>query len=536
MKNGRKAGKAESAKFVAAGGDILQERIFDSIDQVVLVWDKERMELEFVSDNSLRILGISASQWKCSHNLLLQQIREDDRKGFEQLKQKKTEEWKFHYRHPVSTVTKYLSMHVYNGINESDRKKDIIVISDQTKQLELTQQLEQTLKAAQAANSAKSQFLTNMSHDIRTPMNAIIGMTEIAEIHIDEKQKVKDCLEKISVSSRHLLSMINDLLDMSKIESGKLLLNEEAFDLSAELQQLIEASRHQVYARQQEFDVVLEDMDKEEVYGDWVRIRQVLEKVIDNAMTYTPPGGRIKLEVVKRECRYRGYSCYEFQITDTGIGMSREQCRRIFDPFERAQNSTISRKEGAGIGMTIVKSILDMMNGEISIESREGKGTCVTIDVYLRRRKEGRQIEQEDESIKGTGEEKQYESFTDCRVLLVEDNEMNMEIGEELLQMTGVMVEKAWNGKEAVRMLTSAPKGYYQMAFMDIQMPVMDGMEAVRLIRSSENEAVRSMPVIALSANVFLDDIKKAMDAGFSQYVAKPADITSLCKVMQQYI
>jgi len=524
--------------------------------------------------------------------------------------------------------------------------------------------LKEACEAANHANAAKSEFLSRMSHDIRTPMNAIIGMTAIAGTHLDDREKVSSCLGKITISSRHLLSLINEVLDMSKIESGKIDLVEEEFSLSELLENILTMVRPTMKAKEQMLDVRIAELTHENVIGDEIRLQQVFMNLISNAVKYTPVGGKIEIGIAEKPSKIYGYGCYEFTFKDNGIGMSAEFQKQIFEPFSRAEDSRVSKIEGTGLGMTIAQNIVRMMNGTIDVESEVNKGSKFTVTVFLKHQKtkdvdieelqelpvlvadddedaceaackiltdlgmcgegvlsgeeavertkaaaeagkdffavildwkmpgmdgietarEIRKILGEDvpiiilsaydwsevedearaagvngfitkplfksrllylfkqfvedadgrkEGLENSMEERDYSKK---RILLVEDNELNREIAEEILGETGVAIESAGNGLEAVRMFEDHEEHYYDLIFMDIQMPVMDGHSAARTIRHLEKGDARTIPIVAMTANAFTDDIVQSKQAGMNEHITKPLDIDELMRCLDKWL
>lgn len=379
-----------------------------------------------------------------------------------------------------------------------------------------TQELQTALNAADQANESKARFLMDMSHDIRTPLNAILGMTAVARQNSGSREKVEDALGKIEGAGIHLLSVVSDVLDMSQIEQGRLILREEPVDLPKFFRETVELMR----PKAQEAGLALEcapvRLREETVLGDKQRLRQVLLNVIGNAVKYTPAGGRVSLELTQGEGEW-----YRFRCADTGIGMEKEFQERVFLPFERARNTTDSKIPGTGVGLTITKKLLDLMEGIIQVESTLGEGSVFTVELPLAPASEG----------DGAREAAEYPGR---RVLVVEDNALNLEILEELLQSTGVEIETAADGREAVEKVQSVPEGYYDLIFMDIQMPVMDGYEATRRIRSMEREDVRRMPIYAVSANALAEDVRHSLEAGMDGHLPKPVELAAIEKVLRQ--
>lgn len=388
--------------------------------------------------------------------------------------------------------------------------------------------LESALSQANKANDAKSTFLSNMSHDIRTPMNAIVGFTDLAIARIDNKKQVESYLEKIQVSGNHLLNLINDILDMSRIESGKMHLKEKPChlpDVIRELQNILQANAH---AKQLKLQVDVIGMSDEEVYCDSLRLNQVLLNLLSNAVKYTNAGGCVSMCITEYPAHQEGYANYEFVIKDTGIGMSKEFLEYIFEPFEREKNSTISGIQGTGLGMAITKNIVDMMGGFIEVKSEQGVGTEVTVSFTFRLSKTG--TDNEDSA------DRTFTRLNGGRILLAEDNELNQEIAATILEDAGFSVEVARNGQEAVDMLKESEAGYYQLVLMDVQMPVMDGHQATRIIREFEDKELSSIPILAMTANAFEEDRQEALRCGMNGHIAKPIDVANLFETLNKVL
>ncbi|MCD2491588.1 response regulator [Lacrimispora sp. NSJ-141] len=525
------------------------------------------------------------------------------------------------------------------------------------------QVLKSALESAKAANVAKSQFLSNMSHDIRTPMNAIIGMTAIAAAHPNEPERVLDSLKKINLSSKHLLSLINDVLDMSKIENGKMALREEPFNFAELVAETAELTRAQTEAGHLRLEVYLAAVKNEEVCGDSLRIRQVFLNILSNAVKYTPAGGQIRVEVWQEKNTYQGYSNFVFRCADTGVGMSGAFLEKLFLPFERVQDSTNSKILGTGLGMAITKNLIDLMNGDIQVESELGKGSAFTVTLPLKlqdteheeipeewtgvhsliadddlqvcentaelleemglrarfvttgqeavsqvveakdtqdpfelvildwkmpdldgisaarqiraevgpdipvvvltaydwseiegdAREAGvtaflskpfyrskmcyllRELSGETESVPKCNDS-ELSTFDGRRVLLVEDNEINLEIARTLIEEMGVQVETAANGEEAVQKVAASGEGYFDMILMDIRMPVMDGYQAAKAIRALSRKDTAGVPIIAMTANAFDEDVREALQAGMDYHLAKPVDVDKLERILHRFL
>ncbi len=565
---------------------------------------------------------------------------------------------------------KLLGKSIYASVSVYPDGTAMVLIRDITEDIRAQEEsivaakaaLQSALDAANAANRAKSDFLSNMSHDIRTPLNAIIGMTTIARAHMDDRERIEDCVEKIDLSSRHLLGLINDILDMSRIESGKMTLSPEAFTMADFIYSLMAVFRPQADRKNQTVVLDFTGIRHERVRGDQLRIQQVLINILSNAVKFTPEEGTITLTV--RENRDvggsgRNYAYYEFEVTDNGIGMSPEFLEKVFQPFERAES--VHRIEGTGLGMTITQNLVKMMNGEITVESEEGRGTTFTVTLPLEQLtdksdelrelrglkvlaadSDAGSIENLREILQDLGMEcdlctsagdamemaadarmrgqdyfaillgwrlpvvdgvqacrelraalgtdipillmSAYEwpyssdemrkfgisafvpkplfrsrlgealyayteagrsakhvdaegntSFEGYNILLVEDNEINREIGVELLELLGASVECAEDGREALEKFERDPDRY-DFIFMDIQMPVMDGYEATRAIRGLGTPKAIGVPIVAMSANAFVEDIRACERAGMNGHVPKPVSLESLATVMEKFL
>lgn len=387
---------------------------------------------------------------------------------------------------------------------------------------------------ARRADNAKTDFLSRMSHDIRTPMNAIIGMTFIANSNIDNKDKVADCLEKITVSGNYLLSLINDVLDMSKIESGKFRLTEDDLNLCTLIDELSEMVAESAKQKKHKLEVRTHDIIHENIVGDRLRIQQVFVNIVSNSIKYTNDGGHITVDITEKPVGNHGVGCYEFVFRDNGIGMTKEFMKKLFEPFERAEDERVDGQQGTGLGMAITYNLVKMMNGSIRVESEPGKGSCFTVTLYLKLSENAET--QPEAAVEKSADELRSTSFEGRRVLLVDDNELNCEIATELLKMMKLDVECAVNGKEAVDKFAASEGGYYDLIFMDIQMPVMNGYDAVREIRKLDRPDAEKIPVIAMTANAFAEDVKEALNAGMNEHIAKPLDINKLIATLKKWL
>ena len=390
-------------------------------------------------------------------------------------------------------------------------------------------ELEKAVLEAKNANEAKTRFLFNMSHDIRTPMNAIIGFSELLEKHIDEKDKAIDYLGKIKSSSNFLLSLINYVLEMARIESGKLVLKKEVGCVTDLIESLIDVFEPGVKKKFITYSCET-DIQHKYVFGDETKVREIFINIIGNSVKYTSEGGKISVSVKEEPFEKENYIAYRIIVEVNGIGMSKEYLPDIFEEFSREHTSTESKVTGTGLGLPIVKSLIDMMGGTIEVESQLGCGTKMTVVLPFELASE-KQILEEKQKEK----EKISDSILGKRVLLAEDNELNAEIAMTVLKENGLKAERAANGKQCIEMLKKMPEDYYDMILMDIQMPEMDGYEATKLIRNLD-DARADIPIVAMTANAFEEDRQKALESGMNAHVSKPVDMNMLFKVMAQIL
>ena len=387
-----------------------------------------------------------------------------------------------------------------------------------------------SLEKAELANKAKSAFLFNMSHDIRTPLNAMIGFTDMAVKNIDDKTKALDCLHKSKLSSEHLLSLINDVLDMSRIESGKVELDLNPVDLEENGDDYVPMLRSLAEKKNVHFEFIHHDIQNRYVYVDFLRMNQVVINVVSNAVKYTPSGGSVTVDITQIPSDHEGYGLYQFIIQDTGIGMSAEYQQHLFDEFSRERTSTVSKQQGTGLGLAITKRIVDMMEGTMDVESKVGQGSKFTIRIPMRIQENPESTEQ----VRFAHSEQEPISFEGFKVLVVEDNELNLEISKDILESSGVIVESATDGSIAVQCLKEKGPDYYDCILMDIQMPVMDGFEATRMIRQMFPQ--KRIPIIALSANAFDEDRRKSFEAGMDGHLAKPIVVAQLEDALKKFL
>ena len=421
------------------------------------------------------------------------------------------------------------------SIVRAERSSKMIKIEKETNQKlnKLRVAAEDALKVAESASKAKSTFLSNMSHDIRTPMNAIIGFATLALDDIRDGKKVQDYLSKILSSSKHLLGLINDILDMSRIESGKVVLEEQETDLVTTLQELQSIMEGQAKERKLKLHVDYSNLRDRHVYCDKTRLNQVMFNLLANAVKFTSEGGSIWLTMSQLEPTYEveDRAIYEIRVKDTGIGIGKAFIKHIFEPFERERTSTVSKIQGTGLGMAITKNIVDMMGGTIEVESQKGVGTEFIIRLELRLQAEAR-VANED-GTKQHGHAEGVAEFAGKRLLLAEDNELNREIACMLLSKYGFVIDTAENGQEAVDLVAASAPDYYDLVLMDIQMPVMDGHEATRRIRNLKDKELAKVPVVAMTANAFDEDRKAAKECGMNGFISKPINMQEVVQALR---
>ena len=390
-------------------------------------------------------------------------------------------------------------------------------------------ELEKAVHEAKSANEAKTRFLFNMSHDIRTPMNAIIGFADLLEKHIDEKERVRDYIGKIKSSSKFLLSLINYVLETARIESGKTSLKKEVRCASRLIESLTDVFEPEVYKKGLTYSYT-KDIEHEYVMCDETKVREIFINIIGNSLKYTPAGGKITIDIREIPFDRENYIAYKIVVEDTGIGMSEDYLPHIFEEFSREHTSTESKVVGTGLGLPIVKALINLMGGTIEIESEVGKGTKTTVMIPF-------EIATQEQILEEQQKEKEFvpEDIKGKRILVAEDNELNAEIALTVLKEKGLLVERAANGKQCVEMLKEKPADYYDMILMDIQMPEMDGYQATEMIRNL-GDSRAAVPIVAMTANAFEEDRQKALDAGMNAHVSKPVDMNVLFRVMAKFI
>lgn len=366
-------------------------------------------------------------------------------------------------------------------------------------------------------------------------MNGILGMTQIAMNHLEDPKRVLDCLRKIDDSSRHLLGLINEVLDMSKIESGSTVLRKEPLCLTKTMEIVDGVCRPSSMEKHQSFVMDIEGICDDYVIADSVRLRQILINLISNAVKYTPENGQILVKVSQESHFMKGEARYTFVVKDNGIGMSEKFQEKLFEPFSREDNSMTSATQGTGLGLSIAKSIISQMGGTIEVSSHQGQGTTfvVQLDLELAQKDKKEQAAADKETC-SRAKDKSF--LKGHRIMLVEDNELNREIAYELLSEQGLIVDAVENGREALELLRQQPENFYELIFMDIQMPVMNGYEAARSIRAGESTYWKKLPIIAMTANVFQEDERKAAECGMNGYVTKPVDMEIIYSVLEKWL
>ena len=387
----------------------------------------------------------------------------------------------------------------------------------------------EALQTAENANKAKTDFLSNMSHDIRTPMNAIIGMTSLIRHDAGNKAKVIEYADKIDISSQHLLGIINDVLDMSKIEAGKTVFKYTDFSILDFITELNTIFHSQIDEKNQTLTIIKENIRHEWVNGDQVHLMQIFSNLVSNAVKYTQEGGKIQFLVEECETNSSVYAKYRFLVSDNGMGMSADFKETIFDPFTRAEGSVTNKIQGTGLGMAITRNLVEAMGGTIDVESELGQGSCFEVLIDLRIA--------EDRSVSSTVQEEKNEQndniFQGMRFLCAEDNELNAEILTELLKIEGAECTICENGEEILKTFEKSAPGDYDMILMDVQMPVMNGYEATKVIRRSSHELAKKIPIIAMTANAFSEDIQHSLAAGMNAHVSKPVEMRVLEKTIR---
>ena len=515
---------------------LAREELFSNlsrnVDDVFLMIDTETSKVEYVSPNVQRILGLSPEAVQEDLHVLYPAGDDSGASRLEnlmQMEQGVQQEWEREFVNQETGEPRYI--HVTGFLNDvQGARKCIVDLSDRTGEHQTTLAMEAALEVAEKASKAKTDFLSNMSHDIRTPMNAIIGITTLMKNELHQPEKLAEHLGKLESSGQLLLGIINNILDMSRIESGKTTLNVEKMNLPQQIRQLDSIIRQQAGQSRQTFTVNTH-LQHENVLADPNRLNQVLMNILSNAVKYTPTGGHIQLEVEELP-RNEHYARYRFVVQDDGIGMSADYQKTLFDPFTREEKSGTNKVQGTGLGMAITKSIVDLMGGSINVESATGKGTRFEVVLEFPIDAEADHAQQ----VQALPEEAEETSpLSGMKFLCAEDNAINAEILEMLLETKGASCTICPNGQEIVDAFAHVKPGEYDMILMDVQMPVMDGLEATRRIRNGENPLGRVIPILAMTANAFLEDMQKSKEAGMDAHLSKPVDIAALEQTVKRF-
>ncbi len=392
--------------------------------------------------------------------------------------------------------------------------------------LYLNRRLQVAVRDAESANKAKTRFLSAMSHDIRTPMNAIIGLTAIAENNLGDVKSTEESLHKISLASNHLLTLINDILDISKVESGKLKLSPLTFSIVDATENLVNISQPMVKEKEIDFRFNVSQMDEEYLYTDQLRLNQIYINILSNAIKYTEPGGRVSVDISEEESNVPGCVWLIYVVADTGIGMSPEFMEKLYQPFTRQTDSRVNSIQGTGLGLAITKQMVDLMGGTIDCQSEQGKGTTFTVvlDIPV-----GDRPPDENElpgtDTKSVGSEDDYSDLKGMRILIAEDIDINWEIISSMLGTFGIICERAENGRICVEKMRESGDNRYELIFMDVQMPEMNVLDATREIRKLENPWASSIPIVAMTADAFSENVTECLNAGMNGHIAKPIDM-----------
>lgn len=504
--------------------DALFSKLSENIDDVFMMVDARTLKVEYVSQNVEKLIGVTeTSLYEDVHNLEAIIYGEDVvsvLKDIYSIEQGTQKEWDREYIHLKTGEIRWF--HTVVLCTEIDHEKKYIMdLSDRTKDRMINLRLEEAVVAEQSANQAKTSFLNNMSHDIRTPMNAIIGFTNIAMKQV-QNEEVRNCLNKISSSSEHLLTLINDVLDISRIESGKVKFTPVPTDIRTISDMVCSIMQGFLTNRSIHFQTHSDTPQWPYVMADDVRIREVLVNILGNAVKFTEDGGSIDFDVTYREEKGTMYVTY--RIEDTGVGMSEEFLEHIFDEFSQEASSARTQYRGTGLGMAITKRYVDLMGGTIRVESTKGVGSVFTVELPLEKT-DADQVHPVLVNVNTV--------FLDgIKVLLAEDNDLNTEIARVQMEERGIQVTRAVDGMDAVEQFASSPPGTFDLIFMDVMMPNKNGYEATREIRSLNREDAKTIPIIAMTANAFVEDVQASFDAGMNGHIAKPIDMNEVEKAI----
>lgn len=512
--------------------DIMSDIMLQNLDNVYIMIDVSQRQTVYVSPNVERVFGISHTS---AHPLFaiqdLELSPETPDLPIEELMQMPnggSRIMECQIRTPGASAPSLFQKSVFH-ILDGQNNLLIFEFSNRTHEQEIRADIEAALQAANTANQIKSAFLSNMSHDIRTPMNAIMGISSLLLHAAHDPAKTEEYARKIQSSSQYMLGIINDILDMSKIESGQTHLHPEPLNLSEQIEQIEMLIRPQAVQKKQTFSIYKDEILHEHIEGDPTKLRQILVNILSNAVKYTPEGGSIDFHIRELPRMLHSYARYQFTIKDNGIGIEADFLEHIYEPFVRAEDSVTNKVSGTGLGMAITKSLVDMMGGAIQIDSTPGKGTC--FDVFL-------EFRINEDTMAGSKPDAPDSADASARLagmklLCAEDNALNAEILKSILELWHVSCDIYPNGKELCDAFASARPGDYDLILMDIQMPVMNGYEAARAIRSSSNPLGQTIPIIAMTANAFADDVQQSLDAGMNAHLSKPIDIDKLYQTLQ---
>ena len=512
-----------------------REELFDSLcsnlDDILLIYKFDGRIIEYVSPNLQRIYGINPKNFKKNPFIVLDQMNPEIlaelHAYFTDRPLTSNKVLEFDFFNPVAKSMVTLVARIYPVFSKQNLTRYILSVSDITKEKQTQQALRDALINAQQANEAKKEFLTHMSHEIRTPLNAISGMAKIAVKSLNDIHKVENCLYKISDSSQKLVSMVSNILDMSKIDSNKLILNQEHFLLDHLLYELSDFINSQAELNRLRFSLTMNQILHKHLIGDALRLSQVINNCISNSLKFTSIGGEICLDVEEKGV-YGNKVVFGFTITDTGKGMSEDYIQRLFVPFEQEDSSIASKYGGTGLGMSITKNLVTLMSGDIHVNSMPGQGTRITIQIPFELYETDLKSPQEELTVK---KPREYD-FSGCRVLVVEDNEVNAEVICEFLKYAQIQVDMATSGTEALRLFEVSSPGYYNIVFMDIQMPGQNGNETARKIRSSEHPDAKAICIVSMSADSYAEDINISLESGMNYSISKPIDIEQLYELI----
>ena len=510
--------------------DELFQKLSLNVDDVFLMLDTKTSKVDYVSPNIERLLGVSEGEVRQNIHVLdklhPKNAPKNDKNCLDGLRSGGQREWDFEYLHQQTGEQRWFHI-IAMGSEVEGRAKYILVMSDRTADKQVNQALSDAVAAAETANRAKSTFLSNMSHDIRTPMNAIIGFTNIA-LHQDSVPEMHNCLKKIEESSDHLLSLLNDVLDISRIESGKVEFSPVPANITAVTDSVIEIVKGMLLNRELNFEVHREPLQNPYVMTEPVRIREILVNILNNAVKFTKDGGTIRFDAGNRPGVDAQHIVICYRIKDTGIGMSEDFQKKLFDEFAQEENGVRTQYKGTGLGMPISKKYVELMGGTITVDSRKGVGTTFTVEIPMELTNA--------EKVEKTKPLVQHNDLKGIKVLLAEDNELNAELATMLLEDLGMTVTRAADGQEVVDLFAEHPAGTYDIILMDIMMPKMDGHQAAKAIRAmyADRPDAEEIPIIALSANAFSEDVQASLDAGMNGHVSKPLNMEEVTKVIER--